>query len=93
MTYRQKSDKFKELLWSTNIPLGYSGHDRIRWRNREEFSEWLGQIGGSLKENSNRRKGYLVMVIRKGYYRKQPPLVAEFPMEFVDKALTLGFLP
>lgn len=93
MTYLQKAEKFKELLWNANIARGYSGPDRLRWRNREEFSEWLGQVGGSLKENSNRRKGYLVLVVRKRYHREQPHLVAEFPMDFVDKALALGFLP
>lgn len=87
MTYKQK-----KLLWNTNIARGYSGPDRIRWNTREEFSRYIESIGGRLKEDKKRRKGYLVFVVKENW-NYAPRIVAEFPMEFVDKALALGFLP
>lgn len=92
MTHRQKSEKFKELLWNTNIARGYSGPDRLRWKNKEQFADYVEDIGGRVKADMRKRRGYLVLLIREEACGR-PQIVAEFPIEFVDRALALGFLP
>lgn len=44
MTYRQKADKFKELIYRINIP---PTGNRLRWQNKEELSAYLERFGGS----------------------------------------------
>lgn len=92
MRYNQKIEKFKELLWNTNIARGYSGPDRLRWKNKEQFADYVEDIGGRVKRDMRRRRGYLVLLIREEVGDK-PRIVAEFPMGFVEKVLALGFLP
>lgn len=92
MTYQQKKEKFKELLWSTNIARGYSGPERIRWKNEDQFADYVEDIGGRVKADKKKRSGYLVLLIREDAGGR-PKIVAEFPMDFVEKALALGFLP
>jgi len=89
MTYKQKSNKLKELFYKTNrcqpLETGFIDFS-VRWRNPQELSEYLEKFGGQIKTNKKRRKGYLIVHLQENLY-------AEIPMDFAEKALVLGGFP
>lgn len=86
MTYKEKAAKFKDMVYKENAG------DLLKWKNRKEFSEYLENWGGRMKEDLVRRRGYLVAFIQNST-DKHPRIVAEVPMDFAMKVLSMGGFP
>lgn len=86
MNYKQKSDKFKDLVYAANKDI-----NALKWKNKEELEEYLKKHGGKIKNDRKRKKGYLVCLLQKGRHLGRDDLVAEVPMEFAMKVLVFGF--
>ena len=93
MTYEEKADKFKELAYKANSVSG-----ELKWRNREALSSYLVSWGGRIKEDRRRRRGYLVCLLQESreannIFPAVPALVAEVPMDFAEKVISMGGFP
>lgn len=86
MTYKEKAEKFRELAYKENEG------NLVKWKNREQFAAYLESWGGRMKKDLARRKGYLVSFMQ-GPTEKHPRIVAEVPMDFAMKVLSMGGFP
>lgn len=99
MTYKDKVRAFRELAYRENgltYPpkerwAGDPAPERMKWRSKDELEEYFKGVGGRLKMDNKRRRGYLVVDLNEGL--KYSPLIIEVPMEFAMKALALGGFP
>lgn len=102
MTYQQKCEKFREMIYEANglnwppqprwTPL--PAPIRCRWKNPEELAEYLESWGGKLVRDRRRRRGYLVVDLEEGMEPVgRSPTIAEVPMDFAMKVLAMGGFP
>ena len=91
MKYKEKVDKFREIIFQQNK------NGNFKWKNKEEFELYFFKFGGKLKEDRKRKKGYLVCLVQTGVQitkrNKGSDLILEVPMEFATKVLVLGGFP
>lgn len=89
MTYKEKAKKFRDLVYAAN------GGEKIKWRNPEELQAYLEVWGGRVKEDRKRKRGYLVSLLQGGdpILEGNPIIVAEVPMDFAMKVLSMGGFP
>lgn len=83
MNYKEKAEKFREMAYAAN------GGENLKWRNKEELHSYLEMWGGRLKDDRRRRRGYLVSCLQE----PSKLIVAEVPMDFALKVLSMGGFP
>lgn len=87
MNYKEKAEKFREMVYAAN------GVKNLKWRNKEELHSYLEMWGGRLKEDRRLRRGYLVSYLQGPLLSGGPVIVAEVPMDFAMKVLSMGGFP
>lgn len=83
MKYREKAEVLKNLFFRVN-------RSENRWKDPDDLERFLVGIGGRLKEDRRRRRGFLVSFIQRHGGRD---LVVEVPIDLAEKSLALGSLP
>lgn len=101
MTYEEKAEKFRELIYAAN-GLEYPPKSRWilspaparqRWKSAEELALYLEDWGGRVKSDTRRRKGHLVAPLQEESIQYKHIIVAEVPMDFAMKVLAMGGFP
>lgn len=101
MTYKEKAEKFRELAYKAQ-GLDYPPKERWikdpapprqKWNSMEELNIYLEDWGGRLKADNKRRRGFLVAPLQDASIQHNAPLVAEVPMDFAMKVLSMGGFP
>jgi len=89
MRYADKVRLFREMCFRENRV------EPMKWRNPEEFEEYICRFGGRFKADTKRRRGYLVCYVQgpRENHPKAKEIIVEVPMEFAEKSLALGGLP
>lgn len=100
MTYKEKAEKLREMVYKANgleyPPKTFGDHKPIscqKWKSVSELSEYLESWGGSLKSDARRRKGFLIVPLQDETIYHNAPLVAEVPMDFAMKVMVMGEFP
>lgn len=83
MKYKEKAELLKQVFFKVN-----KAEDR--WKNPEDLERYLAEVGGRLKSDKKRRKGYLVCFLQNHQGRT---LVAEVPTDFAEKAIVMDGFP
>lgn len=83
MKYSEKAEQLKQVFFKVQ-------RAENRWKNPEDLERFLVGIGGRLKDDLRRRRGYFVCFIQNHQGRR---IIIEVPRDFAEKALALGGLP
>jgi hypothetical protein len=83
MTSEEKNERFWRLVQAAQ-----TGPER-KWKHLNEFSLWLEDWGGRIKDNKRKRKGFVVREFVAGGKR----MCYEVPSEFAERCLVLDGLP
>lgn len=99
-------EKFREIAYRTNglsYPpkprwAGLPRPTRKKWNSLEELADYIQDVGGRIKNDEKEKEGFLVVKLEDEQYDPvkcvlRPPLIAEVPMDFAMKVLTLGDFP
>lgn len=101
MTYSEKAEKFRELVYRAN-GLDYPPKDdkikslsptRQKWKSVKELNLYLEHWGGGLKGHPKKRRGYLVVPLQDETIQHKSPVFAEVPMDFAMKVIAMGGFP
>lgn len=83
MKYREKAELLKQVFFKVN-------RAEDRWKNPEDLDRFLAEVGGRLKNDKKRRRGFLVCWLQR---HNGVDLVAEVPRDFAEKAIVMDGFP
>lgn len=83
MKYLEKAELLKQVFFKVN-------RSENRWKDPDDLERFLVEVGGRLKGDRKRRKGYIVCFLQKHQGRA---LVAEVPRDFAEKSIVMGGFP
>lgn len=83
MKYVERSELLREVFFKVN-------KSENRWKDPDDLESFLVDIGGRLKNDKKRRKGFLVCWLQT---HNGVDLVAEVPRDFAEKSIVMGGFP
>lgn len=83
MSYAEKAELLKQVFFKVN-------RSENRWKDPTDLERFLVEVGGRLKNDKKRRKGFLVCWLQ---HHNGVDLVAEVPRDFAEKAIVMGGFP